>query len=262
MICKVCSNNVDKINGMGVCDKCDEIIKKRIIIKNSQLNANVKKKMLNEIEYYSLKDIQDIIELDKNNKEIVINKKNSNMLYETNNVFDKFDANIKYDRYIWIDNRHKLWCPNPKVGFDGFLKERKNNIYSFRDIDYYEVQENETILHSSTKGGLGSSIAGGLLFGGVGAIVGSNIGKRKTVSRGDSTYIVFIYLKRSDNPTISIKCDTSIETAKRIAGYLNQIINQIKEEKSQQKIIEDRKTNNNKISIADKILKYKNLLDS
>ncbi len=53
----------------------------------------------------------------------------------------------------------------------------KNIIFSYDDIISYELLQNG---ESITKGGLGSAIVGGAMFGGVGAIVGRITGSKKT----------------------------------------------------------------------------------
>lgn len=73
----------------------------------------------------------------------------------------------KLEKYIEIDTTRQLWrLPNiPKV------------ILRFSDIISYEYIENGKAV---TTGGLGSAVIGGALFGGVGAVVGSNVGKKTT----------------------------------------------------------------------------------
>lgn len=72
--------------------------------------------------------------------------------------------------YFRVDDNKKQW-------YFTFSKNANNpTIYSFNDIIDYEINEDgETV----SKGGLGNAVAGGLLFGGVGAIVGGVTGKKK-----------------------------------------------------------------------------------
>ncbi len=65
--------------------------------------------------------------------------------------------------YLQIDDTHKAF----KAG---------GSIFEFSNLLNFELLEDgETI----TKGGLGRAVAGGLLFGGVGAIVGGVTGGKK-----------------------------------------------------------------------------------
>lgn len=77
--------------------------------------------------------------------------------------------------YFEVDEGKKLWLIP-----DGFVGGKKNPIiYKFSDAVEFELIEDG---NSITKGGIGRAVAGGLLFGGVGAIVGGVTGKRKTKS--------------------------------------------------------------------------------
>lgn len=73
--------------------------------------------------------------------------------------------------FLKIDETNRLWFTGDMFGFN------KSDIHSFEDILSYDILEDgETV----TTGGLGSAAVGGMLFGGVGAIVGGVTGKRKT----------------------------------------------------------------------------------
>lgn len=82
-----------------------------------------------------------------------------------------FSATDGVGNEIKIDDNSKTWIlPKSK----NFLALNVD-VFNFSDIIDYELNEDgETI----TKGGLGSAVAGGLLLGGVGAIVGGNLGKK------------------------------------------------------------------------------------
>lgn len=66
---------------------------------------------------------------------------------------------------------------NNKFFFNGLDDNITNPIHNFDDLLGYEIIQNEK---SISKGGLGTALIGGLLFGGVGAIVGGVTGDRKT----------------------------------------------------------------------------------
>ena len=75
-----------------------------------------------------------------------------------------FSPTKKIGSYLQIDDTHKAF----KAG---------GSIFEFSNLLNFELLEDgETI----TKGGLGRAIAGGLLFGGVGAIVGGVTGGKKS----------------------------------------------------------------------------------
>lgn len=73
--------------------------------------------------------------------------------------------------FIEFDEKKRQWLIP-----DGFMgKKLKAWVYSFDDIIEYELIENGA---SVTKGGIGRAVVGGLLFGGVGAVVGGVTGKK------------------------------------------------------------------------------------
>ena len=61
-----------------------------------------------------------------------------------------------------------------------------DEIFTFDEIVDYDLYENN---ESISSGGLGRAVAGGLLLGGVGAIVGGVTGKKKTKSTCESMYL-------------------------------------------------------------------------
>lgn len=74
---------------------------------------------------------------------------------------------------IFVDENNNLWCSST-----GAIKLKPQGaIYSLNDVTEYQIVEDGD---SVTKGGLGRAVAGGALFGGVGAIVGGVTGSKKT----------------------------------------------------------------------------------
>ena len=71
----------------------------------------------------------------------------------------------KVEKYLYIDYPHRLWqIPAYRT------------VFSFDDLVSYEIIENGDTV---SKGGLGSAIVGGALFGGVGAVVGGITGGKE-----------------------------------------------------------------------------------
>ena len=77
-----------------------------------------------------------------------------------------FQPTKKIEKYFSIDENNRLWQANGL-----------NVIFSYDDIISYDLLEDG---ESITKGGIGSAAVGGILFGGVGAVVGGVTGKKKT----------------------------------------------------------------------------------
>lgn len=83
-------------------------------------------------------------------------------------LFTSFQATqeIKGGGFVFrIDRNKQLWYISSKTE----MEIKTPPVFRFDEIVDYSFSENGTIV---TKGGLGSAVAGGLLFGGVGAIVG------------------------------------------------------------------------------------------
>lgn len=164
-----------------------------------------------------------------------------------------------FGAYIKFDEINRKWFVP-----DGFFGGVKNPIiYSFDDIIAFELLEDG---NSITKGGTGRAIAGGLLFGGVGAIVGGSTGKRKTKStciklqikitvNSMSMPAVYINLIAGETKTDGFIYKAAYSSAQNILSVL-------------QVICENNKTLHETVSestvatsSADEILKYKTLLD-
>jgi len=167
-----------------------------------------------------------------------------------------FTVTKKIGTYIEFDNTKKQWLIP-----DGFWGGKKNpTIYNFSDIMEFELLEDS---NSVTKGGLGRAVTGGLLLGGVGAIVGGATGKKKSKTIVNSLIIkitvnninspvVYINLISSPKKSSSIMYDAAYKSAHEILSVLSIITSDNKETAQPLK-------NNN--SDADVIRKYKQLLD-
>lgn len=168
-----------------------------------------------------------------------------------------FNATKKIGSMLHIDENQKKWIiPD---GFTGKVKKAK--VYDYSDIVDFELLEDG---ESITKGGLGRAAVGGVLFGGVGAIVGGATGKKK--SKPVCTNLkIKITLNDMKNPVVYLNFISS-ETKKDSLIYKN-MYNTAQECLSTLQLIcnsvEAPAENSDKtISSADEILKFKNLLDS
>lgn len=179
------------------------------------------------------------------------NQQSINELISTRKkIVENFSATKSVDNYIYIDENNKSF----KVGKD---------IFSYENLLSFELLEDG---QSITKGGLGRAVAGGLLFGGVGAIVGGVTGGKKSKgicnsmklrislknAHTDVVYINFILTETKTNGFIyksaqdsAQKCITALET-----------INDINQSALNQPVYAPQT-----VSSADEIVKFKNLLD-
>lgn len=102
-------------------------------------------------------------------------------------LVSSFNATKTVEKGLVIDDNNKIF----KVGLD---------LFEFSDLLSFELLEDGKAI---TKGGLGSAVAGGLLFGGAGAVVGGITGGKK--SKGVCTSMkIRITVKNSHTDTVYI----------------------------------------------------------
>ncbi len=161
-----------------------------------------------------------------------------------------FSPTRKVGSYIQIDDTHKAF----KIG---------SSIFAFSNLLSFELLEDgETI----TKGGLGRAVAGGILFGGVGAIVGGVTGGKK--SKGVcSSMRIKITLRNCHRTMVHIsfimgKTKTSSFVYKTAQASAQECLSalQIISDSHQSEMVAQT-TNQSSPSVADEILKFKELLD-
>ncbi|WP_270943101.1 SHOCT domain-containing protein [Romboutsia lituseburensis] len=193
------------------------------------------------VKNYTIEDIHSFISSNNKNKEYVEN----------------FNVTKKIGTYIEFDDKNKQWLIP-----DGFNGKKKNpKIYSYKDIIEFELLEDGDTV---SKGGLGRAIAGGVLLGGVGAVVGGVTGKRKTKSVVNSLKIKitlddinvpnrYIDLIKVKTKTSSLIYKTSYKLAQEIISTLAVIVENNEKNSTE---------NNITYSAADEIIKFKNLLDN
>lgn len=174
---------------------------------------------------------------------------------EKKNSF-KITKNIA--NYIYIDEGHHQWALTK-----GLINKKISQVFEYSDLIDFELLEDGT---SVTKGGLGRAVAGGLIFGGVGAIVGGVTGGKKAKQicnklqikitlNNMSNPVVYINLINGEIKTNGIVYKTTYNSAQEILSVLQLICN---ENNLSNNI--DRNINTSE-SVADEIKKYKELLD-
>jgi ribosomal protein L37AE/L43A len=168
-----------------------------------------------------------------------------------------FKPTKKFGAFIEFDENQKTWLIP-----DGFLGTKKNpKIYNYSDIVDFELLEDG---ESITKGGLGRAITGGLLFGGIGAVVGGITGGKRSKSICNSLKIkitvndmrspvVYINLLATATKKDSFTYKSIYKSAQEILSTLQLICNSPK--------VPEENSNVHPKSNADEILKFKNLLD-
>ncbi|WZY01570.1 SHOCT domain-containing protein [Bacillus sp. FSL W7-1360] len=179
---------------------------------------------------------------------------------KSSNALKTFVATKKIGSYLEIDENKKQWLIP-----DGFFGgKKKPKIYNFTDVIDFELLEDGS---SITKGGLGRAVAGGILFGGVGAVVGGVTGSKKSKATCDSlkiritlnsiatptTYINFI---KTPTKKSSFVYKTDFTLAQECLSVLQVMCS---ESSGQDHSLPDSKSGT---SEADEILKFKQLLDN
>lgn len=188
---------------------------------------------------YSLADVKERIAVRKQNQVLI----------------DRFQPTKKVGKLLMFDDNTQ-----------SFVVQNSNtrtDLYYYNQlVDFELLEDGESI----TKGGLGRAVAGGLLFGGVGAIVGGVTGKKKTKGVCNSMQIK-LTLRNSLWPTVYLPFVTSAtktngliyknayRTAQEALSALQLAVDQVENAQAAAQPA-------NTSSGADEILKYKQLLDS
>lgn len=157
----------------------------------------------------------------------------------------------KISEFMTIDNANRTI--NFKFGIT-------NRVIRFSDVlDYELIEDNSSVI----KGGAGKALVGGLLFGGVGAIVGS-AGKKKSNNIVEKMQLV-VRVNDLENPTIiipiiksstkksSIIYTSAFKSAQNAITSLDII--------THENVQLDEQKSFTQLSGADEILKFKQLLD-
>lgn len=266
--CIVCGNKVGMMgNRLGkyrwICSKCTK--KAGGILNFGSLKA------MNDEEIRSLVENNGGIEMCTKNGSIanLVSGRwdifSEDYLSLQNERKSKFISTRSIENYMEIDEKNELihfYSTSIRGALKSFMGLGKGDYYTtYKDVIGFELLENGT---SVTKGGLGATVAGGMLFGAIGALAGSNIGSKKTkqactslqvkVTLNDmetpSFFIDIIEGRKVKNTSVAYK--NAMKTAQNIISILQIICND-----NEQNLAVPEKTT----SAADEIKKYKELLD-
>lgn len=175
-------------------------------------------------------------------------------LEEKQELFQSFNATNKVPGYLQIDEDKKLF----KFG-------KSTECFNFNELVNFELNiDGESI----TSGGLGRAVAGGMLFGGIGAVVGSVTGGKKSKSTVNNMYIRVsinnrwikqerIDLLKAETKKNSFVYKATKYNADQIVSLLETIVNQNEIVNASEAI-----QNQQIPSAADEILKFKQLMDA
>lgn len=150
----------------GVCKKCVEVCTPISDIVNG-LGASIGK---------NKKDLtkQDLLHLKEIREQSI--KEGREKVARNEEEFKSFQVTSSVPMLFEVDASKRQWTI-PKLQLGTIGDRIPSKIYSFNDILNFELLEDGDTV---TKGGLGSAVVGGALFGGTGAVVGSVTGKKTT----------------------------------------------------------------------------------
>ena len=162
----------------------------------------------------------------------------------------EFSPDLKVSLYAEFDTKNGLFR---------IPKYNRNAIFKTEDIVSYEVIEDSDKI---TKGGVGRAVAGGFLFGGVGAIVGATTAKQKKVVEHLEVIVNIQDAQKTILPINIVITDTPMEIGsmglnlrlqelKKLVQALDRYANPV--EQTPEHI--------QALSPADEIRKYKSLFD-
>ena len=170
-----------------------------------------------------------------------------------------FTPTREVGNYFAIDENTRLWA----IGKGMFPSLKKAVPYSYDDIvDFELLADGRSII----TGGVGSSIVGAALFGGIGAVVGSATGKKK-IKQTCTSLMVKITVNNMASPVEYIKLISSTTSknsmiyrgAYRDAQEIISLLQLICNQRISMNNISQESTHS--ASAADEIRKYKALMD-
>ncbi|WP_304341235.1 SHOCT domain-containing protein [Metaclostridioides mangenotii] len=239
----------------GVCKKCvRECTPVNDIVNGLGASISKNKKDLTK---------QDLLDLKIINEQLI--KEGRERIAKNEEKFNNFRVTSSVPMLFEIDERKRQWTI-PKLQLGTIGDRIPSKIYSFEDILEFELLEDGDTV---TKGGLGSAVVGGALFGGTGAVVGSVTGKKTTKKLIKSLKIKitindlsnpteYIELIKKDTKTDSKEYKKAYETAQEILSMLTNMKNNHKTTKDKEIVSEN---NQPEVSNLEQIKTLKELLD-
>jgi hypothetical protein len=174
---------------------------------------------------------------------------------------DNFKVTKRIGNYIEFDQKRKQFRSIPAIS----SRNKIQKVYYCDDIIEYELLEDGITV---TSGGLGRAAVGGVLLGGVGAIVGGVTGKKKSRSEIEN-FKIKLTLNDFNNPTVYIellnkkKIKTNSNKYKEMYEKAQEILSTLavlqNNKDSNASTVEINKENNN--SVTGQLREFKSLLD-
>lgn len=93
-------------------------------------------------------------------------------------------------------------------------------IFAFSEVEEYRIENVGEKVITKTKGGIGRAVVGGVLFGGVGAVVGASTAKKETQTTG-GTPILHVTLNLSGLKTSISISNPPLKAAETLDNMMN-----------------------------------------
>lgn len=192
-------------------------------------------------------------------------KENFSKLDKAINNLENFESSKKYV----FDNAEKAFLIDEKRKKMSLIEIENENVstrmYDFHDLLEVEILENgESLTKTSRSSQIGGALLGGLMLGGVGAIIGGLSGTQKHKHKVKNIALKLL-VNDTDNPLILINVYSSPEGVDKGGSYYKAFSERAREWFSLLKIIihnaDEKDQRNNNLSIADEIEKLKKLRD-
>lgn len=170
-------------------------------------------------------------------------------------LISSFSPTKKIGMYLDIDETNGLLLFTSGKSIFG----KKDTVVRLQDITEYEILEDDGGI---AKGGVGRAVGGAILFGGVGAIVGSNTGRRKKIVNSLqikltlttlSDPVAYIHFISTPTKTSTLKYKDATKAIQETVSILDILLRNRKPAPST--------AGTPAPSAADEIRKYKQLLD-
>lgn len=184
-------------------------------------------------------------------------------------MWESFEPTYRVGKYALFDDEHGALMIARNPARANVKNHKGYTLIPYDDIIGYDLLEDG---ESQSKGGLGRAVAGGVLFGPVGAVVGGVTGKRKSnnicnslklklVVRDRDDPSFYLTLITSETKTKSIVYKNAIEAAQSIISKLQTIDAEGQEGESLPAVGGSLGEGATESSPADELRRYKALLD-
>lgn len=130
--------------------------------------------------------------------------------------------------------------------------------------DIYTPAKYET--KTDTGSMLGRAVVGGILTGGVGAVIGGTTAKKEIVQTSEQVhrishdYRIYVYINNLDESQLEIRLYSDVKTTEKIAGVLTYVLNKNEEKKNASQVAKE-STQGSSNSVADELSKLVRLKD-